>query len=256
MAQKKRRVLLTRQNNASVAEILAKNAVETVQLPLIEVDFTANPQDVDDVMDELGSYNWITFTSANGVRGFFGEFFKKFEDIRSIGLARIACVGKATAREVAKYRLKPDIVSEISAAEALADEMGNFETLENLKILCVEGNMARGELLKKLGNEYNAIVDTVEVYRTKFVKLQKDNPAVLEFKARGADIVVFSSPSAVESFCKNADILALESGAVRPKIVTIGPTTTKAVEEKGMKVARESVEPTPEAVAAAVMALL
>ena len=53
-------------------------------------------------MLELGTYDWVVFTSANGVRYFFEEFRRVFDDIRSLGLVRIACVGDATAQAVSR----------------------------------------------------------------------------------------------------------------------------------------------------------
>ncbi len=251
----KKRVLLTREDNAAVAKILAKNGVEVMELPLIKVSLQSNIEDVKEVFAEMGRYDWITFSSANGVRGFFKNFLEHFDDIRSLGFARIACVGEATARELKKYFLRADIIPEISTGESMANAMAEYETLENLKVLCVIGNLASNELFDVL-EKNNAIVDAVEVYKTDIRDLEKDHDVVLDFKKGGADVVVFSSPSAVESFAKNAEILALSSSAVKPKIVSIGVKTSVAVKKFGMKVAAEAVNPTPQAVSDAVISVL
>ena len=134
-AQKKPRVLLTRENNDALASVLAEKGVSVLEIPLIKTVHEAQDEDVADVMREMGSYDWITFSSANGVRGFFREFFKNFDDIRSLGIARIACVGEATADEVRKFHLRPDVVPAVSTALAMADAMAEYETLDNLKVL-------------------------------------------------------------------------------------------------------------------------
>lgn len=66
------------------------------------------------------------------------------------------------------------------------------------------------------------------------MELEKDAPAVADFRKNGADAVVFASPSAVESFVKNAKNLLLGEKAVRPKIFSIGPTTTVALKKYAM----------------------
>lgn len=234
-AQKKRRVLLTRENNEALASALSAKGVEVLEIPLIRTVHEAQDEDVADVMREMGSYDWITFSSANGVRGFFREFFKNFDDIRSLGLARIACVGDATAEEVRRLRLRPDVVPAVSTALAMADAMAEYETLDNLKVLCVQGSLSLPDLPKALDRKHRAIVDTAVVYKTEKLSVDGNSKDVADFKKYGADAAVFASPSAVESFAANAEKLLLEDGAVRPKIFSIGPTTTEALKKYGMQ---------------------
>ena len=190
-AQKKPRVLLTR--------------VSVLEIPLIKTVHEAQDEDVADVMREMGSYDWITFSSANGVRGFFREFFKNFDDIRSLGIARIACVGEATADEVRKFHLRPDVVPAVSTALAMADAMAEYETLDNLKVLCVQGSLSLPDLPKALDRKHRAIVDTAVVYKTEKLAVDGNSKDVADFKKHGADAAVFASPSAVESFAANAE---------------------------------------------------
>ncbi len=251
----KKRVLLTREDNGAVAKILAENGVEILELPLIKVSFQSDFEDIKEIFSEMGRYDWITFSSANGVKGFFKNFLEHFDDIRSLGFARIACVGEATARELKKYFLRADVIPEISTGESMAHAMSEYETLENLKVLCVVGNLAGNELFDVL-EKNNAIVDSMEVYKTDIKDVEKESDVVADFKKGGANVVVFSSPSAVESFAKNAEKLALSASATKPKVVSIGVKTSVAVKKFGMKVAAEAKNPTPQAVADAVMSVL
>ncbi len=253
--EKVKKVLLTREDNEAVAEILKSEGVEVAELPMIRISLLADPDEIADVFAEMGRYDWITFSSANGVRGFFREFFKVFDDIRALGIARIACVGEATRRELKKYYLRADVVPEISTGENMANSMAEYESLENLKILCVVGNLA-GSALCDILEKNNAIVDAVEVYKTEIVSVDRNCKVAEDFRAEGADAVVFSSPSAVEGFAKNAANLALSSSAVCPKIVTIGEKTSEAVKKFGMPVARQASNPSPEAVSEAVLSVL
>lgn len=250
-----KRVILTRQDNSALAEALKDAKVECVEMPLIQSSFEVNPDDAADIFDELGGYDWLTFSSPNAVRGFFKAFFREFKDIRCLGIARIACVGEATARELAKFHINADVIPEKSTAADMAEAMGNFESLENLKILSVRGNLAMPDLVKALESR-RAIVDTFEVYKTLHVDLDGADLAVAEFRRKGAHIIVFASPSAVESFIKNAAKLALEPDAARPKIVAIGGTTAEAAKKASMPVGAVAASPRPEDIALAVLSLL
>ena len=97
-----RRIAVTRarEQASELAGKLAALGAEVIELPLIHVAREISKQDLADVLLELGSYDWIVFTSANGVRHYFDEFFRIFDDIRSLGLLRIACVGEGTAKAV------------------------------------------------------------------------------------------------------------------------------------------------------------
>ncbi len=249
------RVLLTRQDNSVLSKLLKKSGVDCLDMPLINSAFETNADDATDIFDELSGYDWLTFSSPNAVKGFFKAFFKEFKDIRSIGIARIACVGESTAKELAKYYLCADVIPQKQTGVDMVDAMHNFESLDNLRVLSVRGNLALPDMLKAL-DEKRAIVDTFEVYKTELLNLNEENKAVIDFKNNGADVVVFASPSAVQSFVNNASKLTLADGAVRPKIVAIGSTTADAVKKYSMNVASIAESPSAEDVANAVLKLI
>ena len=145
-----RRILLTRQDNSAVAEHFKGGDFEILELPLIECIHNVDESEASDVFGELGGYDWLVFSSPNAIRGFFKAFFREFNDIRALGVARIACIGDATVRELSKFYLRADVVPEVQTAAALAEAMGEYETLENLKILSVRGNLALPDLIKAL----------------------------------------------------------------------------------------------------------
>ena len=250
-------VLLTRENNESLSGVLSERGATALEIPLIKVEHSAREEDARDVMDEMGHYDWITFSSANGVKGFFREFFKRFDDIRCIGIARIACVGSATEAELKKYHLRADAVPDISTAEAMIEKMAEYETLENLKVLCVRGNLSSPDAIRALESKHNAITDSIEVYKTSPVDLKANPvPDIEKFRKGGADAVVFASPSAVESFLSNAQSLATRAEAKRPKIISIGPATSAALRKRDLQIAKESPSPYPEAVADSIVSAL
>src|SRR5580658_4147865 len=103
-----RRVVVTRTRDqaSELAARLSALGAEVLEIPVIRISREVSKQTLADVLLELGAYDWIAFTSANGVHHFFGEFFRIFDDIRSLGLLRIACLGDAAAKAIADLHLK------------------------------------------------------------------------------------------------------------------------------------------------------
>ena len=156
-----RRVVLTRAEGANDnwrAE-LEKRGADVLELPLISVELGASAAASGEILDSLGTYEWIVFTSPNGVKGFFKSFFEKYKDIRCLGPGRVACVGKATAVELDRFHIQTDILPDEATGEALADALISADNLENLKVLLVAGNRSRDTVETKLTTEGQAIVD-------------------------------------------------------------------------------------------------
>ena len=120
-----RRVVVTRtREQASVlGSKLSALGAEVLELPVLRITRQIWQDSSPDIMLELGSYDWLVFTSANGVRYFFEEFFRLFDDIRSLGLLRIASVGDGTARRIQELHLKVECQPETATSEALAEAL-------------------------------------------------------------------------------------------------------------------------------------
>ncbi len=228
-------VVLTRSREGNeVSRALFEDAgARVLEIPLIEIEHTH--AESDECLETISEYDWIVFTSGNGVRGFFGRFFKKFEDIREIGPAKFACVGPATEGELKQFHLSVDVSTSGGDAEALARGMMEFESLDNLKILVITGNRNRDTLVNLLTDDARAIVDIMPVYTTSENDISdcKDAQA---FREQGAHAIVFASPSAVDSFVAQAKELRIAADAQKPLTVAIGPTTASAMRKAGIPV--------------------
>lgn len=231
-----RRIAVTRarEQASELAAKLAALGAEVIELPLIRVSKEISKDALADVMTELGGYDWIVFTSANGVRFFFDVFFRLFDDIRALGLLRFACVGDATARAVAELHLKIECQPKIATGEALADELIATGSLDSAKVLVITGNLNRDAVVTKLEGA-RAIVDCLQVYKTEKTDLSAD-PVAVDFRARGADAILFASSSAVQSFVDQAAALKLATGATRPLAGSIGPQTSETMKRVGMPI--------------------
>ncbi len=237
-----RRIVVTRprEQAAEWRAALEAQGAEVIELPLIQVTKHYEKQTLLDVFTEIAQYEWVVFTSANGARFFFEEFIKGFEDIRALGLVRIAVVGEATADVVRSYHLRIDLQPKKANADELAQALIERESIDSAKVLVVTGNLNRDTLFEKL-HEARAIVDRLPIYKTEETDLAKD-PVAADFRDKGADAILFASPSAVQSFFDQAPALMLAAKARRPLSGSIGTTTTAAMKQLGLPVDFEASE--------------
>jgi uroporphyrinogen-III synthase len=242
-----KRIAITRarEQASDLAGKLAALGAEIIELPLIHVSKEINKDTLHEVLSELGGYDWIVFTSANGVRFFFDEFHRIYDDIRSLGLLRFACVGEATAKAILEQHLKIECQPKIATAEALADELIATGSLDSAKLLVITGNLNRDTLTSKL-EAARAIVDQLQVYKTEKTDLSAE-PAAADFRARGADAILFASSSAVQSFADQAAALKLAKGATRPLVGSIGPQTSETMKKVGIPIDFEAKTPSLDA---------
>jgi uroporphyrinogen III methyltransferase/synthase len=239
-----KRIVVTRarEQAGQLSALLTSQGAEVIELPFISVEQHFDPKRLGEVLAGIAVYEWIIFTSANGVKHFFDLFYKAYDDIRCLGPMRIAAVGAATAQEIEKHKLKVDLIPKKANADALAQELIENEGVESVQILVVTGNQNRESLVQRLeSDEGRAIVDTLSVYRTSKSDLRK-NPAAERFRQEGADAVLFTSSSTVKSFVDQHAALKLEDGARKPAFGSIGPLTTKTLKELKLPVAFEATQ--------------
>ena len=236
-----KRIVVTRarEQAGQLTALLESNGAEVIELPFIEVKPDFNQQQLAEILAGIAIYEWIIFTSANGVKSFFDLFYKAFDDIRCLGPMRIAAVGTATAREIKKHNLKVDLTPEKANGDALATAFIENEGVESVQILVVTGNQNREALVQRLESEGGAIVDTLPLYKTMKTDLS-DHPASARFREEGADAVLFTSSSTVKSFVDQAEALTLQPDAAKPAFGSIGPLTTKTLQELNLPVGFES----------------
>jgi uroporphyrinogen III methyltransferase/synthase len=251
-----RRIVITRarEQAGELRRRLEELGAEVLELPLVEIKPFVDRETTVDVMAEIGRYDWLVFTSANGVRHFFDLFFKAFPDIRALGVMRIACVGEATARIVRALHLEVEICPRTATAEALADALIATGSLDNAKVLIVAGNLNRDILVRKL-EEGRALVDRIQVYENVRTDLT-GSPAAEDFRQHGADAILFASSSAVQAFADQTATLRPAPRAKHPLAGSIGPITSEAMRQAGVTVDFEAEEATLDALVATLVAKL
>ena len=208
---------------------------EVLEIPMIQTEPAILRQDLSEVFAEIATYEWIVFTSPNGVRYFFDLFFKAFKDIRSFGGMRVACIGDATAKELEPYNIQVDLIPPKAVAESLAESLIATDSLDSANILVITGNRNRDTLIKELEETGRAIVDKLQVYSTNLSKVA-ESQAAEKYREQGADYVIFTSSSTAQAWSQLSDDLALNEGVPAAKFVSIGGVTSKALANNNLPV--------------------
>jgi uroporphyrinogen III methyltransferase / synthase len=222
-------VTRTRKQASVLSGKLRALGAHVIELPTIRIEPPSDLREFAELVQDAHIYDWIVFTSANGVEAFFNIFFKLYDDAREIGGARIAAIGPATAQHVRDFHLHVDLQPEEFVAEDVVRVFKQQGSIENLKILLVRAEKARDLLPKEL-SALGAIVDQAFAYRT-VPETRDTSGARRQLAEDGADLITFTSSSTVENF------LAL--GLPWPKgmqVASIGPITSRTARDNGLKV--------------------
>jgi uroporphyrinogen III methyltransferase/synthase len=223
-------VTRTRQQAGAVSRKLRDLGADVIELPTIRIVEPHNRMAFGELVQDCHTYDWIVFTSPNGVDAFFAMFDKLYQDARSIGGARIACIGPGTAEKVRARHLAVDLMPEKDfVAEGLVKAFKDHQNMEHVSVLWVKAEETREVIASGLA-ALGAIVDEAIAYRT--VPENEDNlEALARLTEEGADMITFTSASTVDGFMDLK--VDLPKGI---KIASIGPVTSTAVRRHGLKV--------------------
>jgi len=248
-----RRIVVTR-NREQASELsrqLMDLGAEVLEIPTIKLVPPDDKHRLIEALEGIGEYDWVIFTSPNGVTAFFDCFFKAFEDVRALGNLRFAAVGPATAAKLKELHLRVDAMPEQYLASKVAGAVTAVESVENIRILLARAQVANPELSKKL-EELGAIVDDVAFYKT-VPEMEDLTGAASRLVEDGADWITFTSSSTVENFHARFDLPGLLKQFPQTRLASIGPETSKALEALGLK---PTVEARQHTIAGLVQAVL
>ena len=258
-----KRVLVTRSRDqaGALSDFLREHGAEPVEFPVIRIcpiiedngsgisnpgpttfedspgyvipDPTANdPEDGPGyVIPDPSVYDWLLFTSANGVRATLDYLLSTGRDVRALAGPKIGAIGPKTAEELTKLGVRVDFTPSEFVAEAVVDQFPEDPSGE--RILILRAAEAREILPEKL-TERGATVDVVPIYRTELE--QSDAARVREMLLNGeVDIITFTSSSTVSNFIELIGQDAAKQLPPSVQIACIGPITAKTAEEHGLK---------------------
>jgi len=244
-----KRVVITRAPDQAteLARQLERMGAEVLLMPTVAFAPPENLSAVDAAIDQLDQFDWILLTSMNVVRFFIWrmQFKDGFSALRS---TKVGAVGPGTAILSQSEGLEVDYVAKKGTGESLARELA--ERIRGCRILLPRSDRA-DDRLPALLREVGADVTEVIAYRT--VKPDALDAEVLA-RLRGAEVdaIVFASPSAFHNLCDTISVEELAKLSERVQFVAIGPTTAKALESAGVRVAIQAKEASAEALVQAI----
>ena len=250
-----RRIVVTRARGQAASQLARKFqelGAEVLEVPTIKIEPPTRREDVVDALLALNSYDWLVFTSPNGVTTFFEYFFRQFHDMRDIGGARIAAVGPATANKLKELHLQVDLMPDEAIGSEVAKAFAEFESIENLKICLLRAEVANPELPAAL-EAMGAIVDDIGCYKT-VPETEDPSGTSAKLLEEGADWATFTSASTVEQFHMRFDLPQLLKKFPQLKLASIGPETSKAISSLGLKPAVEAKQHTIDGLVQSVLA--
>ncbi len=227
-------VTRSREQASEFADQLYEYGAQIIEFPTIEIAKPDTVQSLDEAINNIQSYDWLVFTSINGVDAFFQRLFELGKDIRELKGIKVCAIGPATEDGIRKYYIKVDCRPPKFVAESVVDELKKVTTIKGERFLLPRADIARSflpEELQKLGGK---VIDLV-AYKTIMAQPRNIN---LADKIRNGEvhIVTFTSSSTVRNFAEiigKENLLALNSHV---QYASIGPITTQTAEEMGFRI--------------------
>ncbi len=230
-----KRIVVTRarEQASELVKVLSDLGAECLECPTIKVVPPDDWKPLDTAIENLFSYDWLVFTSVNGVNFFFERLFKQNRDVRALSNLRTASIGPATAKRMFDFGLKSDIVPKNYIAESVIEAFAQ-EDIKGKRVLLPRAKEARPILpveLAKMGAEVNEVT----AYRTEEVR---DNVDILMtgLEQGTVDLITFTSSSTVKNFhaiIPPAKFNDLMKGVT---IAAIGPITADTAKELGIDI--------------------
>ncbi|MGD0855141.1 MAG: uroporphyrinogen-III C-methyltransferase [Dehalococcoidia bacterium] len=228
-----KRVLITRAGpqSAGFELLLYEHGAMPVLFPTIEIQPIIRNKKLDEAISRIKSYDWIIFTSVNGVDIFFQRLHKIGLDSRALGHAKIGVIGPATYKALESYGITPDYMPKLYTGHGLIAGLKGKQ-LTGKRILLPRADIADDEITKGLAG-LKAAVDDVALYRT--VRPEYDITELQDtLFRRKVDIITFTSSSTVTNFV--AGLSRKEISKIRAKIACIGPKTAQTAMKAGLRV--------------------
>ena len=229
-----KKVLVTRSRDqaSALSELLREHGAEPIEFPVIKITPPESLDELDAALGRIDEYDWLLFTSANGVTAVMDRLRDLGRDVRSLAGPKLGAIGPATAETIRRLGMNVDFTPSKFVAEAVVQEFPEDPDAKRILIPCAKE--AREVLPEKLA-EKGARVDVVISYRTESDRSDESDVVRGLLDAGEIDIITFTSSSTVKNFVK----LVGEDGEVKlpesVKVACIGPITAQTAEEHGLK---------------------
>jgi uroporphyrinogen III methyltransferase/synthase len=230
-----KRIVVTRARKqaSELVHMLGENGAECLEIPTIRIAPPESFQDIDQAIAHLSDYDWIVFTSVNGVDMFFQRLSAQHLDARALAGLRTAVIGPATEKRLAAFGLRSDIVPESYRAESVVEAFRGTD-VKGKRVLLPRAAEARPVLPVEL-RKMEAVVDEITVYQTRMVEGQREKLLKL-LEDRLVDVVTFTSSSTVRNFMHLIPEDKKEFLLNGVQVASIGPITSETANELGLTV--------------------
>ena len=232
-----KRVLVTRarEQASDFAARLAGLGAECIEFPTIAVVPPVSWENLDRAIESIGRYQWLVFTSVNGVSYFFARLDALGRDVRDLGRIKVGAIGPKTSEAIQKRGIRPDLVPEEYRAEAVVEAFKR-QDLVGCRVLLARAAEAREVLPREL-EKMGAQVDVVDAYRTVRPPGKEERVKALLQKGE-IHMITFTSSSTVNHFVEmlGEDGDQLATWLKKASVACIGPITAKTAVEKGFTV--------------------
>lgn len=246
-------ILVTRpRDQASIlSNLLAEQGAEPVECPTLEIHPPDSWAAVDEAIAGLPTYDWVIFTSVNGVESFMRRLWFQQKDVRSLAGLRICCIGPKTQEEAARWGVAADLIPKNFQAEGILEAMGGLG-VKGQHILIPRAKVAR-ELLPDQLTAMGAKVRVVEAYQA-VPPMVEMGPVRDRLQNTRIHYLTFTSSSTVRNFCQlfpnRQELLDLTRNI---PVAVIGPITAQTVREEGLSVEVVALENTVPALVEAIL---
>ena len=235
-----RTVIVTRAASqaADLTTMLEGYDANVIVCPTIEIREPDNYDQLDEALDHLYGYDWLIFTSTNGVEYFLRRLVDRGLKVADLDEIKVCAIGQRTADKLHDAYVHVDLVPSLSTAEgvfqALSEFAGGNEHLRNLNVLLPRAAVGRDHLPKAL-EQAGARIDVVTTYQTVLPE-NLDRGKLAAMLAGSGDCIAFTSPSTIKNLAKLFDTHDL--GKTLPDIVVacIGSVTADTAAEYGLRV--------------------
>ena len=231
-----KKIIVTRSRTqaSKMVEQLEQLGAEAIELPTITIEFPEKADLFDSEIARIKEFDWLVFSSTNGVDAFFKRFFAGNRDIRKLGNIKIASIGAVTTEKIHSLHLQVDFQPRQYVAECFIEEFLKEVTVAGRKFLLVRSDKARDYIVEKL-EEAGAEVTSVVGYRT--VPVREGVAEILaRLEAAEIDWVTLASSSTADNFFN------MYRGEKTFNIASIGPVTSSTVRERGFRPDAEAAE--------------
>lgn len=228
-----KRILIPRppRQAKDTAAAIRDRGAEPVVFPAIEICDPPDPEPLKRALSDLGRFDWILFTSANGVDRFFAALELAGRDARALGASRVGVIGPGTRAALGRQGIRADAMATEFVGEGLARTILEQGAKRVLIVRALVARDALPDLLRQGGVE----TEVVPVYETRRASKEKAASLRALFRDGGIDAVLFTSSSTVEGIVEllGDDAVSLLS---RVTVASIGPITTETAKSRGLAV--------------------